>query len=141
MHAGIFTGIVQKHSLGKSNGEKQTPFILLNFKLKGTEEFINAWLYLTSNEKNLRIVRKSLKAVGFDPDKQEVADLQTNPTLLAGNECELELAEEVYNNQVSIKVKWINLPRKPLDELETAGLTDSLRSVKGKDDVDEDIPF
>lgn len=143
MQEGIYTGIVQQHSVGVSNGEKQTPFVFIKFKLKGTEEFINAWVYIVAgNNKNLRIARKSLKAIGFDPDTQDVGQLQSNPTLLAGKECELELGSEEYNGSTQIKVKWINPLRKPVEQNQLAALTKGLRSVKSKDsDDDEDIPF
>ncbi len=143
MNEGIYTGVVVQHSIGVSNGEKQTPFVLIKFKLKGTEEHINAWVYIVAgNEKNLRIARKSLKAIGFDPDTQDIGLLQSNPTLLAGKECELELAAEEYNGSTTIKVKWINTPRKPVEKSMLATLTKGLRSVKSKDvDEDEDIPF
>jgi hypothetical protein len=142
MNEGIYTGVVVQHSIGVSNGEKQTPFVLIKFNLKGTEEHINAWIYIVAgNEKNLRIARKSLKAIGFDPDTQDIGELQTNPTLLAGKECELELAAEEYNGNTTIKVKWINPFRKPVEKQQLAALTKGLRSVKSKDAEDDDIPF
>lgn len=142
MNEGIYTGVVVQHSIGVSNSEKQTPFVLIKFRLDGTQDHINAWVYIVAgNENNLRIARKSLKAIGFDPDKQDIGDLQTNPTLLAGNKCELELAAEEYNGNSTIKVKWINPLRKPADKGQLALMTKGLRSVKGKKDEDEDIPF
>lgn len=142
MQEGFYTGIVQQHSIGISNGEKQTPFVLIKFKLEGTEEYINAWVYIVAgNEKNLRIARKSLKAIGFDPDTQDIGELQSNQTLLAGNKCELELGSEEYNGSTSIKVKWINHFKKPVEQKQLAALTKGLRSVKSKDTEEDDIPF
>lgn len=142
MNEGIHTGIVMQHSIGVSNGEKQTPFVLIKFKLKGTEEYINAWVYIVAgNEKNLRIARKSLKAIGFDPDKQDIGELQSNPTMLAGKECDLDIAPEEYNGNTTMKVKWINPLHKTADQKQLAALTKGLRSVKSKNDEDEDIPF
>ena len=143
MNEGIYTGVVVQHSIGVSNSEKQTPFVLIKFRLDGTDEHINAWVYIVAgNENNLRIARKSLKAIGFDPDKQDIGELQTNPTLLAGHKCELELASEDYKGNSTIKVKWINPERKHADKSQLALMTKGLRAVKSKDkDEDEDIPF
>lgn len=144
MNEGIYTGVVVQHSIGVSNSEKQTPFVLIKFKLEGTEEFINAWVYIVAgNDNNLRIARKSLKAIGFDPDAQDIGELQSNQTLLAGNKCELDIAAEEYNGSSKLKVKWINPLRKTAEKSQLAALTKGLRSVKGKgkDEEEDDIPF
>lgn len=100
----------------------------------GEPQKIAGNVYFT--EKAIRIARKSLKALGFNPDTQKIADLDENQTLLRGNRCEIEIVEEEYpegSGEVSIKVKWINAIRNKKEEEEEGNRIDNLLRDAGSD--------
>lgn len=97
----------------------------------GEPQKIAGNVYFT--EKGIRIARKSLKAMGFDPDIQNVRDLDNDQTLLRGNECEIELSEEEWQGNTSIKVKWINAIKTEAQVKKEVGNIDNmLRAAKAK---------
>lgn len=93
-------------------------------------EQITGYIYLT--EKAMGIARKSLKAMGFNPDDQELDVLVKNPALLAGNEAQIVVVEEEgQDGEYRMKVAFINPLPGPADLNELKKLSKALRDVKG----------
>lgn len=93
-------------------------------------EQITGYIYLT--EKAMGIARKSLKAMGFNPDDQELDVLVKNPALLAGNEAQIVVVEEEgQDGEYRMKVAFINPLPGPADANELKKLSKALRDVKG----------
>ena len=101
----------------------------------GEPQKIAGNVYFT--EKAIRIARKSLKAMGFNPDTQKIADLDENQTLLRGNPCEIEIVEETYQGETSIKVKWINAIRDKKKEADEGSRIDNLLRAAGSKESKE----
>lgn len=137
MIAGKYVATVIEHSLGRSE-QKGTHFIGVRFGVGEGEqrETIGARIWMT--DESMHIARKSLSAMGFDCDKQELSALEENPILLAGNRCEIDVQEEEYKGVPQLKVKWINALPKPGAPNELAALTKKLRAAKKKRDPDDE---
>ena len=97
---------------------------------------INAEIWLTT-AKALEMARPRLKAIGFDPDMQNLDDLQKRPEMVAGHEVEVDIQEEVYNGQARLKVAWLGKPKKPVDQSTLAKLTKGLRDAKHREPSEE----
>lgn len=137
--AGKQTGTVLQHKIDSAPNTGSWCVNIL-FELDGGADQIGANVWLT--DKAMGIARKSLKAIGFDVDKQNVLALDENPTLLAGNKCELDIRPETYNGETSLKVAWINPIPEPKSQATFDKITDQLRKVKKTDEAEkEDIPF
>lgn len=80
--------------------------------------------------KSLEIMRKTLKAVGFDIDKYDIAQLVAQPESLDGEQVEVVVGENVYNGTTSNRIDWINKLRKPPAQPALSNLTAKLRAVK-----------
>lgn len=134
MIEGIHNAVVVEHRTVTSPGG--TPYVLVTFQLNDNET-IQARIFLT--EKAAGIARKSLKAIGFDPDKQDLSALDENQHLLTGREAELDIREEEYRGRTSLKVAFINPIRSRLDGAQSAKYSQMLREIKQQEDAD--IPF
>lgn len=94
-----------------------------------------------------KIARKSLKAIGFDPDSDNLTVLDENPVLLAGKKCEVVVAEEEFKGEKQLKIQWINPVGKPKSKDEMDKMTQMLRDAKSEGEPaptgsgGENIPF
>jgi len=66
------------------------------------------WIGALGNEKSLEITAKALRACGCD-DPEE---LQSDPTCVGRNVVELDVQSELYQGKPSLRVKWVNTPRR-----------------------------
>lgn len=139
MNPGTHVARVLEHSI-KISENTGTWSVYVLFELEDSKEKIGGYVWLT--DKAMGIARKSLKAIGFDPDAQNISVLDDDPVLLAGNRCQLDIAEETYKDETSMKVKWINPIPKPKSKKSMDQFTTALRNAKKTGaEVGEDIPF
>ena len=87
-------------------------------------------LYPLKSEKSAQICRKSLSAMGFSMDNQDLGDLQKNPAMLKGNVCRVVIEENEYKGNVSNRISWINAIPKPAGKSLLAQAQAKLRNVK-----------
>ena len=156
MNAGIVKASIACHWFGKSH-VKKTPFIGITWKVG--EDTIDSETYISPNSAGM--ARKLCKIMGFDMDAQD-ADLEIlnrEQFKYAGAEAQLDIREESYEDQVRLKVKWINPLREAPTPEEGAKAIAMLRAAKGakkkgaskpahdpswvppSQQSDEDIPF
>ena len=110
-------------------------FVGIEFKVG--EMDLQGRIWLTGDDpdkkdKRMRMARKSLKAIGFDPDTEDIKLLGENQTKLAGNVCQVTVVEEEYKGETSLKLKWINSPPEPATDDFYEGINKGLRAVKSK---------
>lgn len=117
--------------------EEDGGFISIGFKVE-FKDGEKGWKFVNNKtDKGLQHMRKTLKAVGFDCDKNDLASLMQNPEALYEAECEAVVGENNYKGVISNRIDWLNpLKRKPSADA-LAKLTQAVREVKGKD---ENIP-
>ena len=87
-------------------------------------------LYPCATDKAAQITRKSLKAMGFDMDKNSTILLQEKPELLKGNKVRVVVEEHEYNGKITNRITWINAIKKPAPKASIANLDARLRNVK-----------
>ena len=134
MRPGKYIATVQSHQL--TNSKAGTWGVLVNFTVD--EEEISGTIWLTG--KAMGIARKSLKAIGFDPDTENISILNLDHGHLTGHQCEIDVQEETYQGVERLKIAWINpLPRELTDD-DAMTLTESLRNAKHPDEVRIDEP-
>ena len=132
MQEGTYPAIVRKTDLSTTqNGHLRIGVKLL---VNGEEEM---WGNVYFSEKAMHIARKSLKAMGFDPDTRSIVEMEDNPELLAGNECEVTVKPDTYKADGSTKIAFIN-PKKirPTPE-KLAEMDAALRAIKSEDEAKE----
>jgi len=121
MREGKFKASVIDVSFGHST-HAGTPYIAVNLIVDcgdGNERTTgNIWL----TDRNAKGARRSLKAIGFNPDAHELAELQANPGMLKGNECEIDIQSEEFRDRTILRVQWINA-------LQTKGSPDELKDI------------
>lgn len=91
-------------------------------------------VYIT--EKSKGMARQALKRCGFDPDKQDVWDLDEKPTLLNGNEVQVDVFMNEYppgSGNRKLKAEIVIERQKP-DPNKMKKATMLLRDAKGADD-------
>ena len=93
---------------------------------------ISAHVYIT--EKSKGIARAALKKCGFNPDVQDVWDLEENPMLLNGNEVQVDIFTDEYQGKRRLKAEIVLEKVKP-DEKAVKKATSLLREAKSKDDA------
>jgi hypothetical protein len=93
-------------------------------------EIGNKDLYPLKSEKSAQVCRKSLSAMGFSMDTQDLGELQKNPALLKGNSCRAVVEENEYKGNISNRISWINAIPKAASEDALARATAKLRNVK-----------
>ena len=84
--------------------------------------------------KSLELMRKTLKACGFDIDKHDIGELANNPEAMDGEEVDVVVGENVYNGVTSNRIDWINKIRKAPPASAMSDLTAKLRAVKKSDE-------
>lgn len=151
MNPGTYTATVIRHEFRESQRGTPSLWVLFRAATEAGEEEIGTNIWLTKGA--MTMARKSLKAMGFDVDKESVQILDENPVHLCGKQVRIECEEEEYKGQVSIKVKWINplsagKPRwgqldKALRSAKKANVTEDGTSDDGIAPAgeEEDIPF
>jgi len=93
------------------------------------------WKYVNNkSEKGLQHMRKTLRAIGFDMDKTDLATLMDNPDVLVDQECEAVVGENDWNGKITNRIDWLNPIRKKPSKEALSNLTKALRDVKKKDE-------
>lgn len=131
MIPGKHIGKVVRHDYGHSS-QKGTPQLYVTFQVDSEtgSETIGGYVYFT--EKAMGIARKSLKAMGFDPDADTLQTLIDNPLKLMGHECSLTIIEEEgQDGEYRLKVAFIDPVSTPPKDGEVKGIDGALRAVKG----------
>ena len=87
------------------------------------------WIGALGNEKSLEITAKALRACGCDDPE----DLEGDPTCIARNVVELDVQSELYQGKPSLRVKWINTPRRFVfkQALDAGSKANALSRLKG----------
>jgi hypothetical protein len=91
---------------------------------------MSAHIYIT--EKRKHMARAELKACGFDPDNQDVWDLDEHPDLLTTNEVPVIVFMDEYEGKRRLKCE-IDIPKSKPDPNKMKKATMLLREAKGKD--------
>lgn len=92
-------GIIRRNGVRK-NG-KGTLFVSLNVEVQGGMLPVNIWL----TSKSAEIAKRSLRAIGYDPDHNSIGRLSTEPTLLAGRKAQFIVEEEKYQGRLQLKCR------------------------------------
>lgn len=95
-------------------------------------------LYPLKSEKSLQNTRKTLRAMNFDMDHKDLAEVQMNPRLLTGAKVQVVIEENEYNGNITNRIAWINAIPKPASQNLLADVTKKLRLVK-KDNRNEEL--
>jgi hypothetical protein len=90
----------------------------------------NKDLYPLKSEKSAQICRKSLSAMGFSMDTQDLGELQKNPAMLKGNACRVVVEENDYKGNVTNRISWINAIPKAAGKSLLEKAQAKLRNVK-----------
>ena len=119
---------VESHKVIEEEGGK----LIVSFRFKFENgELGNKDFYPLASEKALQITRKALRAMGFDIDKKNLADLNSNDgKLLAGVKVQVTVEEHEYNGKVTNRISWVNPIRKSAGKSAMDSLTEKLRNVK-----------
>lgn len=121
---------VRKVNITEEDGGFITIGIQVEFK-----DGEKGWKYVNNKtEKGLTFMRKTLKAIGFDPDKNDLSYLAGNPDALNETECEAVVGENDWNGQITNRIDWLNPLRKKPDATKLSSLTNAIRSIKSKDE-------
>lgn len=151
MKPGKYEATVVQHELRQSQKGTWGLWVLFDVGESGPgQEQMGTTIWLS--DKAMAMARKSIKAMGFDIDKHDLGQLDKARTALAGRKVEVEVGEETYKGETSIKIKFINRLREPITEDESKSLTHALREAKktaggvdefdsASDDTAEGPPF
>ena len=147
MNPGKYIGVVVETKLTWSTRGTLGVGILFEVETSPEKkEPIWATVWVTDGSSN--VARKSLSAVGFDVDHEDLSILTDDKFRLMGHKAEIEIESEEYNGKPSLKVKWINPIRSPEDsKAKISAATKMLRAAKkaGNAGVPEEegggIPF
>jgi hypothetical protein len=128
---GVQQGTIVEHSVyTKDNGT-----VDVNIKMALVDNStINVHVNIT--EKSKRMARAALKKCGFNPDTQDVWDLDEKPTLLNGNEVQIDVFMDEYppgSGKRKLKAEIVLERQKP-DANTMKKATTLLRDAKSKDD-------
>ena len=96
---------------------------------------MSAHVYIT--EKRKRMARQELKACGFNPDIQDVWDLNENQQLLLGNEVPVVVFMDEWQGKRRLKCE-IDIPEAKVDQDMVKKATNLLREAKSKDEQAEE---
>ena len=66
------------------------------------------WIGALGNEKSLEITAKALRACGCE----DPGELEGDTSCVARNVVELDVQSELYQGKPSLRVKWVNTPRR-----------------------------
>jgi len=96
------------HQLGRSGGEKQTPYVAVLFESEQTIGDRITWYGYLSDAAFERTV-STLRLLGWEPELHD-GRLESlhNTDLLHGREADIVVELEDYNGQARPKVKWVN---------------------------------
>jgi hypothetical protein len=137
MKPGIFTATVRNHFWSRSRSG--TEFLGVQFDVPSDfndVESITAQIWFTS--KAMGMARSQLKALGFNCDTQDLAELGGSISLV-GAETDIELQEHEYNGRYELRVVRIGVS-KPPDAARLKELGASLRAAKKSVAKVEELP-
>jgi len=125
---GIYKSVVEKHWLTTS----QVGNPGLSIKVKIDDDWDSGQTFIGTiwfTEKSMGMARGQLRALGFDMDANELADLEDTISLV-GVKVDVELKEEVYNGRSELRIARFGGPAPPPTKAALAAATKALRSVK-----------
>lgn len=126
---GVQQATIVSHSVyTKPNG---TVDVSIKIALADNTE-MTAHVYIT--EKSKGIARQALKKCGFNPDVQDVWDLDENNLLLNGNEVQVDVFMDEYDGKRRLKAE-ICIERQKPDPNTMKKATMLLRDAKSKDET------
>lgn len=127
---GIHKAIVKEHWFTTSQGGN--PGLAVKVGIAGDwddEEIMIGTIWLTP--KSMGMARIQLRALGFDCDTQDLADLN-DAISLVGHEVDVEIKEETYNNRTEMRIARFGGPA-PKPTAEKLGeATKALRAAKSQ---------
>ena len=139
--AGVYEAIVVSHHwITARTGTTGLQVVISVVDQWGEEHEMTGTIYMS--KKSMGMARAQLKALGFDPDHQELAELGYEISL-SGNPCQAELAEEEYNGRKSLKVKWFgkHLPPPSKEQLaETQKALQAAKHSQTESEIEESAP-
>jgi hypothetical protein len=98
------------------------------------------WKYVNDRtEKGLQFMHKTLKAIGFDPAKNDIAYLVDHPDALMDTECEAVVGENNYRGVITNRIDWLNKLRVPPPAATLSSLSEKLRAMGG-DEIPTVVP-
>ena len=88
--------------------------------------------------KSMGMARGQLRALGFDPDRQQCKAIGETISLVDAR-CEVQIVEEEYRGRTSIKIsRFGGIPKPPTQE-QLAGLDALLAAAKKTDEREDDF--
>lgn len=139
MNAGDYRGTIVGH--GTDTSQSGLPFVWFDVDLTdaetGKRETCRCKCYLEGStaektETAIRMARQTLRLAGFDPDQRGIGDLDSEPTLLHGNEVPVSVSFREFNGKLYPNYD-LREPR-GVSKDRAAALTDRLRAAKAKDE-------
>lgn len=120
--------------------EEDGGFISIGFRVE-FKDGEKGWKFVNNKtDKGLQHMRKTLKAVGFDPDQNDLAFLMQNPESLYDSECEAVVGENNYKGVITNRIDWLNPIKKKPTPIALQGLTNAIRNVKKDDNIPTVVP-
>ena len=128
-----YTVRVTTTALGESK-QKASPQIIVGFADVVNGDTITA--YLSCSEKAWQYTEEKLRNMGWDAaaNGYRFEELNADPSPIAGNEVEIVVDLETYDNKTEARVKFINVPGggiKRMDDGEASTFADRLRKQLG----------
>lgn len=130
------TGVQNATIVSHSVYTKENGTVDVSVKVEfAPQDSLTAHIYIT--EKSKGMARAALKKCGFDPDEQDVWDLDDRPTLLAGNKVQVDVFDDDYNGKTRRKAEIVIERQRP-DVNKMKKATMLLREAKSADDEAEE---
>ena len=130
MDLGDYEGTVVSTEL-VSLGQNATPALKVRVNVNG--ETLEPVIWMTP--KAMGMARQALKAIGFDPDTQDMDALDTMPTLLKGNACVVRVIEDDFGGRLKKKAEIVfGSGAKRVEKSKLSALQEGLRAAKSKDE-------
>lgn len=132
----INLGVQDATIVGTSVYTKENGTVDISVKLEfGPNEYMTAHIYVT--EKSKHMARAALKKCGFDPDTQDIFDLDAAQSPLIGNGVKVDVFDDEYQGKTRRKVEIVIEKKKPdANAMKKASLM--LREAKSADEQAEE---
>ena len=127
---GKYVGTVIRHSYGTS-AQKGTPKFDVAFQVEHGDDLVEMNFECWLTDKAMGMARKSLKAIGYDPDTMDLDMLANDTAKLMGNKATVTIVEEEYNDEYRRKIGFVDPISAPPKPGQLAALTQALKDVKG----------